>query len=68
MVSKKLIDRASKITMNIDGTDYVVKNLNGNVANIEQLEAKFGKPRNGKNEVQDILVNDFKKSDLDDIF
>ena len=68
MVSKKLIDRASKITMNIDGTDYVVKNLNGNVANIEHLEAKFGKPRNGKNEVQDILVNDFKKSDLDDIF
>ena len=65
-ISKKLIDRAGRITFNIDGTDYHIKNRDGAVDSLELIEAKFGVPRSMNNEVQDVLINDMKKKD--DIF
>ena len=65
-ISKKLINRASKITFNIDGTDYHIKSREGDADSIERLEAKYGVPRSMNNEVQDVLINDMKKKD--DIF
>ena len=66
-ISKKLINRAGRITFNIDGTDYHIKNRNGGgVDSLEKLEAKYGIPRSMNNEVQDVLINDMKKED--DIF
>ena len=65
-ISKKLINRASKITFNIDGTDYHIKGREGEIDSLELLEAKYGVPRSMNNEVQDVLINDMKKKD--DIF
>jgi len=65
-ISKKLINRAGRITFNIDGTDYHIKNRDGATDSIERLEAKYGVPRSMNNEVQDVLINDMKKKD--DIF
>ena len=66
MISRKLYNRANKITINIDGTDYNIKDRVGDVADVMQLEVKYGEAKNKKLPVQETLINDMKKKD--DIF
>mgnify|MGYP001167634449 FL=1 len=66
MISRKLYNRANKITINIDGTDYNIKDRVGDVADVMQLEVKYGDAKNKKLSVQETLINDMKKKD--DIF
>ena len=66
MISRKLYNRANKITINIDGTDYNIKDRVGDVADVMQLEVKYGEAKNKRLSVQETLRNDMKKKD--DIF
>jgi len=66
MISRKLYDRANKITINIDGTDYNIKDRVGDVADVMKLEVKYGEAKNKRLSVQETLINDMKKKD--DIF
>tara|TARA_Y100001938_G_C8004700_1_gene386685 strand:- start:444 stop:668 length:225 start_codon:yes stop_codon:yes gene_type:complete len=72
-LSKKLIDNADKITINIGGTEYNIKDRQyGDVIDLNKLEDKYGEPTDKTSAVdelkniQNILVNDMKKND--DIF
>ena len=66
MISKKLYNRANKITINIDGTDYNIKDRVGDVVDVMNLEVKYGEAKNKRMSVQETLINDMKKKD--DIF
>ena len=66
MISKKLYNRANKITINIDGTDYNIKDRVGDVVDVIKLEVKYGEAKNKRMSVQETLINDMKKKD--DIF
>ena len=66
MISRKLYDRANKITINIDGTDYNIKDRVGDVVDVIKLEVKYGEANNKRMSVQETLINDMKKKD--DIF
>ena len=66
MISRKLYDRANKITINIDGTDYNIKDHVGDVVDVIKLEVKYGEDKNKRMSVQETLINDMKKKD--DIF
>ena len=66
MISRKLYNRANKITINIDGTDYNIKDRVGDVVDVIKLEVKYGEAKNKKLSVQETLINDMKKKD--DIF
>ena len=66
MISKKLYNRANKITINIDGTDYNIKDRVGDVVDVIKLEVKYGEAENKRMSVQETLINDMKKKD--DIF
>ncbi len=66
MISKKLYNRANKITINIDGTDYNIKDHVGDVVDVIKLEVKYGEAKNKRMSVQETLINDMKKKD--DIF
>ncbi len=66
MISKKLYNRANKITINIDGTDYNIKDCVGDVVDVIKLEVKYGEAENKRMSVQETLINDMKKKD--DIF
>ena len=66
MISRKLYNRANKITINIDGTDYNIKDRVGDVVDVIKLEVKYGDAKNKKLSVQETLINDMKKKD--DIF
>ena len=66
MISKKLYNRANKITINIDGTDYNIKDHVGDVVDVIKLEVKYGEAENKRMSVQETLINDMKKKD--DIF
>jgi len=66
MISRKLYNRATKITINIDGTDYNIKDRVGDVVDVMNLEVKYGEAKNKRMSVQETLINDMKKKD--DIF
>ena len=66
MISRKLYNRANKITINIDGTDYNIKDHVGDVVDVIKLEVKYGEAKNKRLSVQETLINDMKKKD--DIF
>ena len=66
MISRKLYNRANKITINIDGTDYNIKDRVGDVVDVIKLEVKYGETKNKRMSVQETLINDMKKKD--DIF
>ncbi len=66
MISRKLYNRATKITINIDGTDYNIKDHVGDVVDVIKLEVKYGEAKNKRMSVQETLINDMKKKD--DIF
>ena len=66
MISRKLYNRATKITINIDGTDYNIKDRVGDVVDVIKLEVKYGEAINKRMSVQETLINDMKKKD--DIF
>ena len=66
MISRKLYNRANKITINIDGTDYNIKDRVGDVVDVIKLEVKYGESKNKRMSVQETLINDMKKKD--DIF
>ena len=66
MISRKLYNRANKITINIDGTDYNIKDRVGDVDDVMKLEVKYGEAKNKRMSVQATLINDMKKKD--DIF
>ena len=66
MISRKLYNRANKITINIDGTDYNIKDRVGDVVDVMKLEVKYGEAKNKRMSVQETLINDMKKKD--DIF
>jgi hypothetical protein len=66
MISRKLYNRANKITINIDGTDYNIKDRVGDVVDVIKLEVKYGEAKNKRMSVQETLINDMKKKD--DIF
>jgi hypothetical protein len=66
MISRKLYNRANKITINIDGTDYNIIDRVGDVVDVIKLEVKYGEAKNKKLSVQETLINDMKKKD--DIF
>ena len=66
MISRKLYNRANKITINIDGTDYNIKDRIGDVVDVIKLEVKYGEDKNKRMSVQETLINDMKKKD--DIF
>ena len=66
MISRKLYNRANKITINIDGTDYNIKDHVGDVVDVNKLEVKYGEAENKRMSVQETLINDMKKKD--DIF
>ena len=66
MISRKLYNRANKITINIDGTDYNIKDRVGDVVDVIKLEVKYGEAKNKRISVQETLINDMKKKD--DIF
>ena len=66
MISRKLYNRANKITINIDGTDYNIKDHVGDVVDVIKLEVKYGEAENKRMSVQETLINDMKKKD--DIF
>ena len=66
MISRKLYNRANKITINIDGTDYNIKDRVGDVDDVMKLEVKYGEAKNKRMSVQETLINDMKKKD--DIF
>ena len=66
MISRKLYNRANKITINIDGTDYNIKDRVGDVVDVIKLEVKYGEAKNKSMSVQETLINDMKKKD--DIF
>jgi hypothetical protein len=66
MISRKLYNRANKITINIDGTDYNIKDRVGDVVDVIKLEVKYGEAENKRMSVQETLINDMKKKD--DIF
>ena len=66
MISRKLYNRANKITINIDGTDYNIKERVGDVVDVMKLEVKYGEAKNKRMSVQETLINDMKKKD--DIF
>ena len=66
MISRKLYNRATKITINIDGTDYNIKDHVGDVVDVIKLEVKYGEAKNKRLSVQETLINDMKKKD--DIF
>ena len=66
MISRKLYNRANKITINIDGTDYNIKDRVGDVVDVMNLEVKYGEAKNKRMSVQETLINDMKKKD--DIF
>ena len=66
MISRKLYNRANKITINIDGTDYNIKDCVGDVVDVIKLEVKYGEAKNKRMSVQETLINDMKKKD--DIF
>jgi len=66
MISRKLYNRANKITINIDGTDYNIKDRVGDVVDVIKLEVKYGEDKNKRMSVQETLINDMKKKD--DIF
>lgn len=66
MISRKLYNRANKITINIDGTDYNIKDRVGDVVDVIKLEVKYGEAKNKRLSVQETLINDMKKKD--DIF
>jgi hypothetical protein len=66
MISRKLYNRANKITINIDGTDYNIKDHVGDVVDVIKLEVKYGEAKNKRMSVQETLINDMKKKD--DIF
>ena len=66
MISRKLYNRATKITINIDGTDYNIKDRVGDVVDVIKLEVKYGEAENKRMSVQETLINDMKKKD--DIF
>ena len=66
MISRKLYNRATKITINIDGTDYNIKDRVGDVDDVMKLEVKYGEAKNKRMSVQETLINDMKKKD--DIF
>ena len=62
MISKKLYNRANKITINIDGTDYNIKDcVVGDVVDVMKLEVKYGEAKNKRMSVQETLINDMKK-------
>ena len=63
MISRKLYNRANKITINIDGTEYNIKDRVGDVADVMQLEVKYGEVKNKRMSVQETLINDMKKKD-----
>ena len=66
MISRKLYNRANKITINIDVTDYNIKDRVGDVVDVMNLEVKYGEAKNKRMSVQETLINDMKKKD--DIF
>ena len=66
MISRKLYNRANKITINIDGTEYNIKDRIGDVVDVMKLEVKYGEAKNKRMSVQETLINDMKKKD--DIF
>ena len=66
MISRKLYNRANKITINIGGTDYNIKDRVGDVVDVMKLEVKYGEAKNKRMSVQETLINDMKKKD--DIF
>ena len=66
MISRKLYNRANKITINIDGTDYNIKDRVGDVVDVIKLEVKYGEAKNKRMSVKETLINDMKKKD--DIF
>ena len=66
MISRKLYNRANKITINIDGTDYNIKDRVGDVVDVIKLEVKYGEAKNKSMSLQETLINDMKKKD--DIF
>ena len=66
MISRKLYNRANKITINIDGTEYNIKDRFGDVVDVMKLEVKYGEAKNKRMSVQETLINDMKKKD--DIF
>ena len=66
MISRELYNRANKITINIDGTDYNIKDRVGDVVDVIKLDVKYGEAKNKRMSVQETLINDMKKKD--DIF
>ena len=63
MISRKLYNRANKITINIDGTDYNIKDRVGDVVDVIKLEVKYGEAKNKRMSLQKTLINDMKKKD-----